>query len=112
MLKRVLQNLVSNAIKFTPAGGVVRVTARADPSEEPRLLVSVSDTGPGVPAEIQDRLFQKFVTGRQLGHGSGLGLAFCKMVIEAHGERIWLDNTYENGAMFTFTLPLPPTLES
>ncbi len=112
LLKRVLQNLVSNAIKFTPAGGVVRVTARADPSEEPRLLVSVSDTGPGVPAEIQDRLFQKFVTGRQLGHGSGLGLAFCKMVIEAHGERIWLDNTYENGAMFTFTLPLPPTLES
>jgi two-component system phosphate regulon sensor histidine kinase PhoR len=112
LLRRVLTNLVSNAIKFTPPDGVIRVTARVDPAEHSRLLVSVSDTGSGIPPEIQDRLFQKFVTGRQEGHGSGLGLAFCKMVIESHGDRIWLESTSEEGTTFTFGLPLPPVLES
>jgi len=111
-LTRVLTNLIGNAIKFTPAGGVVRVTARADDSERSRLLVSVSDTGPGIPPEIQDRLFQKFVVGQQEGRGSGLGLAFCKMAIEAHGERIWVEDTSERGTTFTFSLPLPPAMES
>jgi PAS domain S-box-containing protein len=112
LIERVLQNLISNAIKFTSADGVVRVTVRTDKSERSRFLVSVSDTGSGIVPEIQDRLFQKFVTGRQEGHGSGLGLAFCKMVVEAHGERIWVESTSESGTTFTFTLPLPPALES
>jgi len=112
MIERVLQNLVGNAIKFTPAGGVIRVLARADTSEPPALLVSVSDTGSGIPPEIQGRLFQRFVTGQQEGRGNGLGLAFCKMVMEAHGERIWVESTSESGTTFVFTLPLPPALES
>ena len=112
LIRRVLKNLISNAIKFTPADGVVRVMARVDPEEHSRLLVSVSDTGSGIPPEVQDRLFQKFVTGRQEGHGSGLGLAFCKMVIESHGDRIWLESTSEGGTTFAFGLPLPPVLES
>ena len=111
-VERVLTNLIGNAIKFTPAGGVVRVTARADVSEQPKILVSVSDTGSGIPPEIQDRLFQKFVIGHQEGRGSGLGLAFCKMAMEAHSERIWVEETSENGTTFTFSLPLPPVLES
>lgn len=112
LIERVLTNLVHNAIKFTPAGGVVRVTARADTSERPVIFISVSDTGPGIPREVQDRLFQKFVTGQQEGRGSGLGLAFCKMVLEAHGERIWVESTSKRGTTFTFTLPLPPAISS
>ena len=112
LIKRVLLNLVSNAIKFTPADGVVRVTVKADIPEHSRFIVSVSDTGSGILPDIQDRIFQKFVTGRQAGHGSGLGLAFCKMVIEAHDERIWVESTSESGTTFAFTLPLPPALES
>jgi len=105
-----LDNLIGNACKFTPAGGVVRVSARTDPSQRFTLFVSVSDTGPGIPPEIQDRLFQKFVTGQQEGRGNGLGLAFCKMVMEAHGERIWVESTSKNGTTFTLTLPLPPAM--
>ncbi|NIV29503.1 MAG: GAF domain-containing protein, partial [Anaerolineae bacterium] len=112
MIERVLQNLLGNAIKFTPAGGAVQVSAWVDPSEPSTLLVSVSDTGSGIPPEIQGRLFQRFVTGQQEGRGSGLGLAFCKMVMEAHGERIWVESTSESGTTFAFTLPLPPALES
>jgi PAS domain S-box-containing protein len=111
LLRRVLENLIGNAIKFTPSGGVIRVSAEVTPSERPRLLVRVSDTGSGIPPDLQERLFQKFVTGRREGHGSGLGLAFCKMAVESHGERIWVESTGENGTTFALTLPLPPALE-
>ncbi|MBN1979747.1 MAG: GAF domain-containing protein [Anaerolineae bacterium] len=106
LIERVLRNLIGNAIKFTSTGDIVHVAARADMSGEPSLLVSISDTGPGIPADIRELLFQKFVTGRQEERGSGLGLVFCKMAIEAHGERIWVESPPEGGAMFTFTLPL------
>ncbi|MBN1889255.1 MAG: GAF domain-containing protein [Thermoflexales bacterium] len=112
LISRVLQNLVGNALKFTPGGGRVRVTARHEKKRgASRLLVSVSDTGPGVPAEIQGRLFQKFVAGRQAGSGSGLGLAFCKLAIEAHSQRIWLESKpsgpkEKGGATFTFSLAI------
>jgi len=112
LIERVLHNLVGNAIKFTPDGGTVRVTARTEASDQARILVSVSDTGSGIPAEIQDRLFQKFVTGEQEERGSGLGLAFCKMAIEAHNERIWVESISENGATFSFTLSSPPAMEA
>jgi signal transduction histidine kinase len=68
LVGRVLQNLVGNAVKFTPRGGLVRVTARVDTSS-PHIVVLVSDTGPGIPAEVIDRLFLKFVSGRQEGRG-------------------------------------------
>jgi signal transduction histidine kinase/putative methionine-R-sulfoxide reductase with GAF domain len=111
LIERVLQNLIGNAIKFTPSGGVVRVSARTDGADRSALTVYVSDTGPGIQPEIRERLFQRFVTGRQEGRGSGLGLAFCKMVLEAHGKRIWLESTSEEGTTFAFTLPLPPAME-
>jgi signal transduction histidine kinase len=113
LIERVLQNLIGNAIKFTPPGGKVCVTVTDQETEQSRLLVTVRDNGPGIPPELEERLFQKFVTGAQKGRGSGLGLAFCKMVIEAHGERIWIKETSENGTTFAFTLPIPSsTLES
>ncbi|MBN1889256.1 MAG: hybrid sensor histidine kinase/response regulator [Thermoflexales bacterium] len=112
LIRRVLQNLVGNAIKFTPDGGAVRVRARLEELEgHPAILISVSDTGGGIPPEIRDRLFKKFVAGKQKGRGSGLGLAFCKLVLEAHGGRIWVEDKPSppeggNGATFTFSLPI------
>jgi len=113
-IERVLTNLVGNAVKFTPVGGVVRVHAKTetDTSNKPKIFVSVIDTGPGIPPEIRDQLFQKFVIGQQEGRGTGLGLAFCKMAIEAHGERIWVADTSEHGTTFKLSLPLPPAMES
>jgi signal transduction histidine kinase len=109
LIGRVLQNLVGNALKFTPQGGFVRIQIQQDGGEPPKLRVSVSDTGLGIPSEIQGRLFQKFVRGRQLGRGNGLGLAFCKLVVEAHGERIWVENTSAQGTTIAFSLSLAPS---
>jgi signal transduction histidine kinase len=108
LLRRVLQNLVENAIKFTPAGGVVRVDVDRTPPSPTSLTVLVKDTGPGVPHDIRGQLFQKFVTGNHEGYGSGLGLAFCRLAVEAHGGRIWLDGGADQGATFAFTLPVAP----
>jgi PAS domain S-box-containing protein len=108
LIGRVLQNLVGNAIKFTPAGGLIRIAALIENSERPHVVTTVSDTGPGLLPNIQARLFQKFVSG-QPSHGrrgSGLGLAFCKLVVEAHGGRIWVENRPGRGATFIFTLPI------
>jgi signal transduction histidine kinase len=105
LIGRVLQNLIDNACKFTPAGGSVRVMAHAEQRHgRPVLHVSVSDTGPGIPAKIQFQLFRKFVRGQQKERGSGLGLAFCRLAIEAHGERIWVESTSEQGTTMTFSL--------
>jgi len=106
LIERVLINLIGNALKFTPAGGEVFITAAVEDGEETELCVIVQDTGPGIPASVKERLFQKFATGKQTGSGSGLGLAFCKMVIEAHDGRIWAQSWEGEGAAFTFTLPI------
>jgi signal transduction histidine kinase len=108
LIARVLQNLIGNALKFTPAGGAIYVQAAAEKRDSrTALLVTVRDTGPGIPPEIQNRLFQKFVTGRVQGRGSGLGLAFCKLALEAHGEHIEVASS-SAGTTFTFTLPVAP----
>jgi PAS domain S-box-containing protein len=111
LVGRVLQNLVGNAIKFTPPGG--RIVVRAQECEQEIqgipfsfLCVSVEDTGTGISRELQDNLFQKFVVGGQEESGSGLGLAFCKLAVEAHGGRIWVESEPGKGAIFTFTLPI------
>jgi PAS domain S-box-containing protein len=103
LIGRVVQNLVGNALKFTPEDGTVRVTAVAEAN---RVRVSVRDTGPGIAPDLQSRLFQKFVAGRVPGHGSGLGLAFCRLVVEAHGGRIGVDSTPGQGSAFYFSLPV------
>ena len=103
LIVRVLQNLVGNAVKFTPNGGEIRIGARAGAGE--KIFVYVSDTGPGIAVEVEDRLFEKFAVGPNRGRGSGLGLAFCKMVIEAHGGQIWVDASSGSGTTFVFTLP-------
>jgi len=103
LLRRVLQNLLGNAIKFTPSGGKVKVTAQV---ERDLLTVSVSDTGPGISPELQKRLFRKFITGEHEKRGSGLGLAFCKLVVEAHGGEIGVQSQVGQGSTFTFSIPV------
>jgi PAS domain S-box-containing protein len=111
LIGRVLQNLVGNAIKFTPAKGQITITAGqceqiSQDIPFTFLCISVADTGPGVPVDLRDNLFQKFVVGEQQEHGSGLGLAFCKLAVEAHGGQIWVESDPGQGATFTFSLPI------
>jgi signal transduction histidine kinase len=115
LVERTLRNLVGNALKFTPMGGEVWVSVREiealrgkNPTWQKRLLVEVNDTGTGVPPTMRDRLFQKFAVGTQRERGHGLGLAFCKMAVEAHGEQIWFDDhkTVPFKTTFSFTLPI------
>ncbi len=107
LVGRVLQNLVGNAVKFTPEGGSVRVAACPDGASG-AVRVSVSDDGPGIAPELQERLFQEFVTGSVREQGNGLGLAFCRLAVEAHGGRIWVESEPGRGSTFWFTLPVSP----
>jgi signal transduction histidine kinase len=104
---QVLDNLVGNAVKFSEAGG--RIAVRATPSEASSTEVrfTVSDTGPGIPAEVMKELFQRFWQANAADRrGIGLGLAICKGIVEAHGGRIWCESQLGHGARFTFTLPI------
>ena len=103
IVKRVLQNLVSNALRHSPTDGVLRVTAEAQPSGS--ALIKVIDSGTGIPPELQSRLFQKFASTQGAGRGTGLGLAFCRLAVEAHGGNIWVESTAAHGTTFSFTLP-------
>ena len=108
LLRRLLLNLLDNAIKYTPAGGHVRVrTARVTGG----YTVSVSDTGAGVPVEARDRLFDRFFRANRArgsgadAQGAGLGLAIARWIAEAHGGRLELAETGERGSTFVLTLP-------
>ncbi len=110
-INRVLFNLLDNAIRHTPSGGQIRVSANLERSAAERMLtVSITDTGKGVPPEQRTRIFEKFVQiskSAVRGHrGSGLGLTFCRLAVEAHGGKIWVESGAEGGAAFVFTLPL------
>jgi two-component system, OmpR family, sensor histidine kinase KdpD len=99
-----LSNLIANAIRYTPAGGSVRV---ATESKDGAVLVSVSDTGPGIPAEQQDKIFERFAQSASGGEtgAAGLGLAIVRDVVQAHGGRIHLDSAAGKGTRFTLELP-------
>lgn len=109
-LRRVLQNLLANALKFTAYGGGVTVTARRGGSRE--AIFSVSDNGVGIPKHRLPGLFKKFsqvpeTRDLSRGHlGSGLGLAICRELVEAQGGKIWAESEAGKGARLSFTLPL------
>lgn len=110
-LQQVFANLVSNAVKFSPDGGVITIGAR---EQEREALLWVSDQGLGIPVEALPRLFSKFFRvdnqeTRRIG-GTGLGLALVKKILEAHRGRIWVESTEGQGSTFFFTLPLGPAL--
>ena len=104
LIRRVLQNLLSNALKHTHAGGDVRVDATASPGE---VCVAVTDTGPGIAPEYHQRIFEKFsqIEDGNTYLGTGLGLTFCKLAVEAHGGRIGVESEVGRGCTFWFTLP-------
>ena len=104
LLRRVLQNLLSNALKYTPSDGEVRIVATLDPCE---IRIAVTDTGPGIAAEQQERIFEKFgqVEDGKNRLGTGLGLTFCKLAIEAHGGHIGVESKIGAGSTFWLTLP-------
>ncbi|MGE5552524.1 MAG: two-component system histidine kinase PnpS [Betaproteobacteria bacterium] len=112
LLEQVLRNLVDNAVKYTPEGGQVDVTAEvvSYPDQRREAVVRVADTGPGIPPEHLPRLFERFyrvdrARSRQLG-GTGLGLAIVKHIAERHGGRAWVESEPGQGAAFSVALPL------
>lgn len=110
LLERVLQNLVDNAIKFSPVGRRITVLAAYETTTAvPKLLVTVQDEGPGIPPALRQTIFEKYVTGEQGETGSGLGLSFCQMALAAHGEQIWVEPSADGGAAFVFSLTAVPT---
>jgi signal transduction histidine kinase len=105
-LRQVIFNLLSNAVKFTPSGGSVVV---ASAREDGEVLVSVTDTGPGIAADDHERIFEEFQQteiGVEQREGTGLGLALSKRLVELHGGRIWVESEAGQGSRFVFTLPI------
>jgi two-component system phosphate regulon sensor histidine kinase PhoR len=104
-VRQVIANLVYNAIKFTPAGGMITITSRA---LEDSVVVDIIDTGIGIPKEDLPRVFERFYKGdkARAGEGTGMGLAIAKHVVEAHGGSIWVRSEEGNGSTFSFSLPL------
>jgi two-component system sensor histidine kinase GlrK len=115
---QVVENLLENALRFSPEDGVVRVEAREFSHAEPGVdltrsgfaLVTVADAGPGVPDDEKSRIFERFhqsSNGRSRpGGGVGLGLAICKEIVRAHDGRIWVSDVPTGGSLFSFLLPL------
>jgi signal transduction histidine kinase len=106
-LIRVIANLIDNAIKFTPGGGKITLSARRVPAG---VQFSIADTGHGIPPDQHERIFEKFAQAgiRAEGQraGVGLGLTFCKLAIEAQHGHIWVENNQGAGATFHFILPI------
>jgi signal transduction histidine kinase len=107
IIARVVQNLVSNAVKLTPPGGDVKVTVEI---RGRRLRIEVRDHGPGIAAEHHPKIFEKFgqldSSVRQSVPSSGLGLYFCKLAVDAHGGHIGVDSDVGKGSVFWFELPI------
>lgn len=106
-VQQVITNLVHNAIKFTPSGGQIRITTRYD-NEGGMVIISVRDTGVGIPDVDLPRIFERFYKADRArsGGGTGLGLAIARHLVQAHGGRIWVESREGKGSTFSFSLPL------
>lgn len=106
MISRVLLNLFDNALKYSADGE--SITVNAGRSADEMVLISVSDRGAGIPKEFREVIFDKFrrIKDDTSAKGLGLGLAFCRLAVEAHGGRIWVDDAPGGGARFNLTLPV------
>jgi two-component system sensor histidine kinase KdpD len=108
LLEQVFLNLLDNALKYTPPGTAIEISAEASKNE---VIVSVADRGPGLPLAAIAQIFDKFYRGdtARTPSGVGLGLTICRAIVQAHGGRIWAENREGGGLVFRFTLPLPDT---
>jgi signal transduction histidine kinase len=105
VIRRILENLISNALKFTKPDGVILINIERTGAG---VTVSVSDNGEGIPRDQHEYIFEKFGqtnSGRQHRHSTGLGLAFCRLAVKAHQGKIGVDSDPEKGSTFWFTLP-------
>lgn len=105
MILRVLINLLENAAKFSPPEGHIKINAQ---SEDAWVKIFVQDNGSAIPASEQERIFNKFtrLRGKDKRSGLGIGLAFCRLAVEGHGGRIWVESESDRGNTFFFTLPV------
>ncbi len=104
-IRRVIQNLIDNSLKFTPSGGRITVAMSQD---DHHTIVSVTDTGLGILHEHKAKLFQRFWQGESTGRyyaSTGLGLYLCRRIIESHNGKIWCESTFGEGSTFFFELP-------
>jgi len=103
-VRQIVFNLLSNAIKFTPSGGRVDIAALA---EDGRVEIAVADTGPGIPPEELERIFEEFeqAAAGKKAEGTGLGLPLSRRLVELHGGRLWVESEPGKGSTFRFTLP-------
>jgi len=106
MLRRVLVNLLDNAIKYSPDSEKITLTAETAVNDD-MVLIRVCDEGSGIPEELRHIIFEKFrrINTDTYSKGLGLGLAFCRLTVEAHGGQIWVDDAPGGGARFNFTIP-------
>lgn len=108
-IHQVLSNLLSNAIKFTQENGIIRLIAKNCPEG---VLISVIDTGPGIPPQHLKKVFARFWQAESTKHlGSGLGLSIAKGIVEAHGSRIWVESALGQGSRFSFIIPFTDSQE-
>jgi two-component system NtrC family sensor kinase len=107
-LRQVLDNVVGNAIKYSNKNGEVKISINA---EGDQVILHVADTGPGIPAQDQAHIFDKFYRGQNMDkqQGSGLGLAIVKSIVDAHQGRIWVESTVGQGSSFFIVLPVNST---
>jgi len=104
MIRRVLINLVENALKYSPAESTIEISIQED---QRRLQVSIQDNGPGIAETDRERIFDKFTRIKKKGGpaGLGVGLAFCRLAVQGHGGKIWIESAPGQGSKFIFTLP-------
>jgi len=105
MIRRVTINLLENASKYTPQGGKVELGAKLDGEW---IQVWIQDNGPGIPIADQERIFDKFIRlkAKDTPKGFGFGLAFCRLAVQSHGGRIWVESSPDQGSRFSYTLPI------
>jgi two-component system sensor histidine kinase KdpD len=113
LIEQTLVNLLENAIKYTPPGTPIELSAYVEPEG---IMIEVADHGPGLPPGTELLVFDKFYRAQPASiRGAGLGLAICQSIIKAHGGRIWAENRPEGGAVFRFIIPLegkPPEVKN
>ena len=103
-LNQVISNILGNAIKFTPEGGKITIETSV---ESQNIQVSISDTGPGIPEDQKQQVFERFWQARETHQqGTGLGLAIAKGIVEAHHGKIWIESEVGKGSTFFFSLPI------
>ncbi|WP_293039916.1 MULTISPECIES: ATP-binding protein [unclassified Moorena] len=103
LIRRVLDNLLSNAIKFSPSQSKVILQVYYPVDRETKAIIRIADSGPGINEELRKRIFDKYDVGNLMTgiYQTGLGLTFCKMAVEAHGGRIFVENNQPSGSVFT-----------